>query len=191
MKRKSLMVGALLAFCAFGAGAAELTLFGLPLSSAHRADIKAAALAAGARLTHAGRDSDKFNAAKLGLPGAQTLEIVYLHDNIVMAQYAMSKEEADDERFRRMLAAKYGNPQPVENPFPTSNTRSFTEQSIPDGKYRWKFDNNTELVFTKEFFGDRFLTYVNKTSHAEMSQKLRESEQNSAAQAAKAKSAVF
>lgn len=184
-----MIIGALLAASAFAANASELTLFGEPLRTADRAHLLAAAKAAGAKLVKSSAASDVFDASAMGLPGAQTLEIAYLNDQVVMAQYQLEKNSPTDERLRKMLVAKYGMPQGGDAL--GSKAQQFAQQYVGDGKYRWSFDSNMELVFNKEFFGDRYLTYVNKTTQAKVQRMLDASERKGAARAAQSKSDIF
>jgi len=191
MKIAHLIAGAVLATSAFAANAAELILFGEQLSVVDRTHLVAAAKAAGGKLTQSTATSDVFNASRMGLLGAQTLEIVYLNDHVVMAQYTLEKNSPTDERFRKMLVAKYGFPQTVDDAFRSTAPQKFDQEYVSDGKYRWKFGSSMELVFSKEFFGDRYLTYVNKPAQAQMQRLLDAADKKGAAQAAKAKSDVF
>lgn len=186
-----MMIGALLAASAVASSAAELTLFGEPLRTADRAHMLSAAKAGGAKLLKSSAASDVFDASAMGLPGAQKLEIAYLNGQVVMAQYKLEKNSPTDERFRKMLVAKYGMPQPVDDAFRGDKAQQFAQEYVGDGKYRWAFDNNMELVFTKEFFGDRYLTYVNKTAQAKVQRMLDAAEQKGAARAAKSKTDLF
>lgn len=191
MKTAPTLAGAILAASAFTANAAELILFGEQLSAVDRPHLVAAAKAAGGKLTRSTANSDVFNASGMGLLGAQTLEIVYLNGHVVMAQYVLEKNSSTDERFRKMLVAKYGFPQSVDDTFRGTAPQKFDQEFIGDSKYRWKFDSSMELVFSREFFGDRFLTYVNKPAQAQMQRLLDAAEKKGAAQAAKAKTDVF
>ena len=191
MKLMSMLAGALLATCTLAASAANLTLFGEQLHTVDRAHMRAAAKAAGAKLVKSTDTTDLYNAKAIGLLGAQTLELVYLNDQVVMAQYTLEKASDTDERFRKMLVAKYGFPQSVDDTFRGSAPQKFDQQYVGDSKYRWQFDDDMELVFAKEFFGDRYLTYLNKPVHAQLKRKLEAAEASGAARAAKAKSSVF
>ena len=191
MKLVSILAGAVLASSTLVASAADLTLFGEQLHSVDRAHLRAAAKAAGAKLVKSTDTTDLFNAKAIGLLGAQTLELVFLNDHVVMAQYTLEKGSETDERFRKMLVAKYGFPQSVDDTFHGSSPQKFDQQYVGDSKYRWRFDNDMELVFSKEFFGERYLTYLNKPVHAQLKRKLEAAEANGATRAAKAKSSVF
>jgi hypothetical protein len=191
MKMKPIFVGAVLALSAFVANAAELTLFGETVSTVHRDEMRTAAKTNGARLIKSSGTSDVFDASRMGLPGAQTLEIVYLDGQLVMAQYALEKDSPTDEKLRKMLVSKYAYPT-GGTPDPWAKTpRKFDDEYVGEGKYRWKFDNDMELVYTKEFFGERFLTYANKTAQAKMQRLLDSADKSGVSQAAKAKSNLF
>lgn len=191
MKFAFLMVGALLAAQSLPVYAADLTLFGEQLNTVERPQLRAAAKAAGAKLVKSTETTELYDAKSIGLPGANTLELVYLDGRVVMAQYALEKGSKTDERFRKMLVAKYGLPHSVDDTFRGTSPQKFDQQYIGDSKYRWKFDNSMELVFSKEFFGERYLTYVNKPVHEQLKRKLDDSESKGAARAAKAKSDIF
>jgi hypothetical protein len=186
---KSMFLGALLAASTLAAHAGELTLFGKQLNATSRTEIEAAAKASGAQLTSSNETTDVFDPAALGLPGTTSFEVVFLNDHVVMAQYTLDKSTlATDERFRKMLIAKYGFPQHVDDDTPT---QQFADEFTSATKFRWQFAGNMELVFTKEFFGDRYLTYVNKSLQARMQHMLDSDDQKGAAKAAKAKQDLF
>lgn len=191
MKLKPLFLAVLVSAPAFEAAAAELTLFGHQLQTVERTTLKSAAKAAGARLTKSTAATDVFDASSMGLPGAQKLEIVYLNNQVVMAQYKLEKSGRSDERFRKMLVAKYGYPRSVDDAFRGTPPSKFDQQYVGDSKYRWSFDQGMELVYSKEFFGDRYLTYLNKDAQAEMQRKLDAMDTNGAAKDAKAKRNIF
>lgn len=191
MKIAPLLAGAILAVGAFAANAAELILFGEQLNAVDRLHLVAAAKAAGGKLTRSTASSDVFNASAIGLPGAQTLELVYLNGQVVMAQYTLEQFSSTDERLRKMLVSKYGFPQSVDNTSFGTSPAKFDQQYVGDGKYRWPFDSDMELVFSKEFSGGRYLTYVNKPLQAQLQHKLESADKQSASQAAKAKHDVF
>jgi hypothetical protein len=191
MKHASILAGMLLAATALSASAAELTLFGQPLPTVDRATLTAAATSAGAKLSKSTEAGDTFDASGVGIPGAQSLEVVYLNGRVVLAQYKLEKHSSTDESFRKMLVAKYGYPSSVDRTLNPSTPKEFDQQYISDGKYRWKFDRGMDLVFSKEFFGDRYLTYVNKPMEAQMQRLLDAAEKKRAGEAAKAKSDVF
>lgn len=190
MKIAAIFAGMFLACSAITAGAAELALFGQELRTVDRASLRNAAQAAGAKLSSTAGATDYFNVDAVGVPGAKTLEVVYLNNQVVLAQYKLEKTRAD-EGFRKMLVAKYGYPHSVNRGYVGPILKKFDQQYISDGKYRWEFDNGMELVFAKEFFGERYLTYVNKPVQAEMERRLEAVERNRAGQAARVKSDVF
>lgn len=163
--------------------AAELALFDIPLRAASREEIRSAITKAGGKLTSSSRDVDQYDARSIGLPGATELEVVYLENKLVMAQYSLSRDMKQDERVRKMLTSKYG--QPLEG------RGNFDGEYIGDGKYRWVFDNKMELVFTKEFFGSRFISYVNKVEEARLGRLVKEADKRAAEKEASAKKSVF
>ena len=192
MKMKSMLIGAVLAVSTLAAHAAELTLFGQQLNTVSRDALKQAAKDNGARLTSSSEGKDIFDASQLGLPGAATLEVVYLQNKVVMAQYLFPSGMPDvDERFRKMLVSKYGNPVSVDNTFTGTPVTRFAGQYVGDGKYSWRFNGGMDLVYTHEFFGQRYLTYVNRSEQTKMQHLLDAASKNGAEKAAKAKQDLF
>ena len=172
----------LLALCS---EAAELKLFDLPLLTASRSQVTSAIEGAGGRKIVGSKDSDKFNAAKIGLPGADVLEVIYLSDRLVLAQYIFpSNDRKQDERLRKMLTSKYGPPKGYER-------AAFEDQFVADGKYRWSFDGGMELVYNREFFGVVYLSYVNKSEQNKLSKIVREADREQADKEAQKKSNIF
>lgn len=143
------------------AHAAELTLFDIPLRTSSREAIRQAITQAGGRLTSSKRDTDIYDTRQIGLPGARSLEVIYLADKFVLAQYVLGEDSKSDERLRKMIVAKYGNP---------AGSSDFGREFIGDGKYNWTFDQDMQLVYTKEFFGARYLTYVNRAQQRRLEQ---------------------
>lgn len=167
-----------------------LTLFGLPLKGVNRDAVRSAAVAAGAVLQRSSKSTDVYNVEKIGLPGAAKLELVYMGDKFVLAQYAFSLSQQDtDEKLRKMLASKYGSPKgELVSPWGKSD---FTDEFVRNGKYRWSFDSAMELVYTKEFFGNRFLTYIDKENKATLDAMMKQLNDRSAIKSAEQSSNVF
>lgn len=180
--RKYLVLAALLVNTAI-TFAAELTLFDIPLRTASREEIRGAITKAGGKLKSSSRDIDQYDARSIGLPGATELEVVYLENKLVMAQYGFRFDKNQEERMRKMLVSKYGQPQ--------SGRSNFDGEYVSDGKYRWSFDNSMDLVFTKEWGGGRFLSYVNKAEEARLGQLIKEADKRSAEKEAATKKSVF
>lgn len=174
---------AILMAVSMAAQAAELTLFDIPLRSASREQIRTAIKSAGGLLQSKTRDTDNFDARNIGLPGAQSLEVIFLEDKFVLAQYHLRfRSPSDDERLRKMLVSKYGNP----------SGRDFGAQYVSDGKYVWSFDGNMNLVATKEFFGGfNLLTYVNRAEQARLERIVKEQDDKAVQGDAAAKKSVF
>lgn len=174
--------------------AAELTLFDVPLRTASREEIRAAVTKAGGRLIESTRDKDNFNPKAIGLPGAEKLEMIYLDNKLVLAQYHLNLRYKDEEKFRKMLVAKYGQPKSKESLFSRSRDKeAFDQEFIDDGKYRWNFDQDMELVFTKSF-GSRdpiFLTYVNKKEQEKLGRLVNEADKRAIEKEAASKKSVF
>jgi hypothetical protein len=181
--RYFLMVVALCLFATFSQ-ATELTLFDIPLRVSSREAVRSAIIQAGGQLTSSSKDSDQYNASKIGLPGATSLEVVYLDGKFVLAQYSFTMDAETEERLRKMIVSKYGNPQ-------GGKYRPFDGQFIDDGKYRWIFDQKMELIFTAEFFGARYLTYVNRYQQSQLEQLVKEQDRRAAEKEADKKKSIF
>lgn len=162
--------------------AAELTLFDIPLRTASREEIRGAITKAGGKLKPSSRDVDQYDATAIGLPGATQLEVIYLENKLVMAQYSLSGDAKQEERVRKMLVSKYGQP---------GGRGNFDSEYIGDGKYRWRFGNDMELVFTKEFFGAQYISYVNKIEEARLGKLVKEADKRAAEKEAASKKSVF
>lgn len=162
--------------------AAELAVFDIPLRTASREEIRGAITKAGGKLKSSSRDVDKYDARSIGLPGATELEVVYLENRLVMAQYSLTVDMKQEERVRKMLVSKYGQP---------GGRGNFDDEHIGTGKFRWAFDNNMELVFTKEFFGARYISYVNKAEEARLGKLVKDADKRAAEEEAAKKKSVF
>lgn len=147
--------------------AAELELFGLRLADAPADQVRNAAISAGAKPMATRGPVTRLDASRLGLPGAQMLELTTARGKVMAAQYDFGKNSYQtDETLRKMLAAKYGLPKKTDAFGPHGG--KFTDQFIDDGKYTWNFDRGMQLVYRKEFFGEVYLSYVNKPLLAEV-----------------------
>lgn len=163
--------------------AAELTLFEMPLRTAGREEMRSAIIQSGGRLKSSSSDIDKYDASQIGLPGATSLDVVYLDGKLVLAQYELRFDQKTEERMRKMLTAKYGQPR--------GETR-FDAEYLSGGKYRWLFDNTMELVFSKNFGSSvSLLSYVNRTEQARLERRVKEQDKRSAEHEAASKKSVF
>lgn len=182
--RKFLAMAALVLYATLST-AAELTLFDIPLRTASREEIRSAITKAGGKLKSSSRDVDQYDARSIGLPGATELEVVYLENKLVMAQYSLSVDMKQEERVRKMLTSKYGQPD--------GGRGNFDGEYISNGKYRWAFDSNMELVFTKDFFPSvpKYLSYVSKVEEARLGRLVKEADKRAAEKEAGAKKSVF
>jgi len=159
---KPSLAAVLLAASALAAHAAELELFGLKLADAPTDQVRAEAIAAGARPASTKGALATFNASRLGLPGAQTLELTSMSGKVVVAQYFFGKHpHKTDETLRKMLVEKYGQPE-RKTGGSFSASKDFAGQYVGDGSYAWDFDRDMQLVYRKEFFGEVYLSYVNR-----------------------------
>lgn len=179
--RKYLIMATMMLHASLAVGA-ELTLFDISLRTASRDEVRKAITKAGGKLKTSSRDVDKYDASAIGLPEAEELEVIYLENKLVIAQYSLSRHGGQDERVRKMLTAKYGQPR---------DGREFDSEYVGDGKYHWRFDNGMELVYTKEFFGDRYISYVNTVQQARLAQIVKDADRRSAEKEAAAKKNVF
>lgn len=139
--------------------AAELTLFDVPLHASSRAQLRQAIEQAGGKKAGSSRDTDTYDVAAVGLPGAVRLEVVYVDDSFVLAQYVFKKMGAGEERLRKMLAAKYGAPR---------EGTGLDGQYVIEGKFRWSFEHDMDLVYTKPFMDEPTLTYVSRVQQARL-----------------------
>jgi|GEM_PF-5935708 len=149
--------------------AAELKLFDLALRSSNRTEVRQAIEQAGAHRLKVSRDIDEYDVKAVGLPGAETLEVVFVNDVFVLARYSIRASGATGERLRKMLRTKYGEPK---------GRAEFTSQYLPEGKYRWIFDGNMELVYTQDFFQAAHLTYVDRTQLKKLEHLVGQKERN-------------
>lgn len=183
MKFSTILVSLLLSSATLGVSAAELTLFGEQLRTVGRDKLAAAAAKAGATLRKSAVSTDVYDASGVGLPGVVSLEVVYLKDRVVMAQYTLDERADVSERFRKVLVAKYGLPDHADDTF-RGLPATFANQYISQNKYRWKFSNGGELVYSLQHMGGVFLTYVNKPVHSQMRELLEAAERKRAAETA-------
>jgi hypothetical protein len=147
----------------------SLSLFGVALAHSTRSDVNKAVIAAGGRLLEHKGNQDLYDAHALALPEALRLRIVYLDNRFVLAQYEFSQNGEKDELLRRMLAEKYGVPEQHSG---FAMTGQFDGEYVTDGKYTWRFSDNVTLTYDHEFFGERFLSYVDRDSEAELEARL-------------------
>ena len=184
------LVALLLCVASSLAGAAELTLFDVTLKTATRGAIRSGIEAAGGVLRSSKGSTDIFDATRIPLPGARSLEVVYLNGVLVMAQYALRADMKAEERLRKMLVEKYGQPT-AESSFASRN--QFDGEYVMDGKYRWLFDGGMSLIFKKEFGFDSptYLTYLNTEQEAKLEAIVKDADRRSVKKEAEAKGKVF
>lgn len=180
---KSIVFCSFLIFMSGFACAEELKLFDVPLRTASRQEIKSAITRVGGRLTSSTRDVEKYNVKAINLPSVNDLEVVYLDNKLVFAQYHIEGRSQGNERFRKMIIEKYGQP--------GGNRSGFDSQYLGDGTYSWQFDGNMELVYTQEFFGSAMLTYINRTEQSRLESLVKENDKRAAKSAATAKKNLF
>lgn len=186
---KKLLLVALFIFCG-SAFSQELMLFDLPLQNANRASLKAAILKAGGRLVSSKGPVDKYDARKIGLPGAQTITVLYSGDQFVLAQYSFPDYFEAEERLRRMLVAKYGKPQGVQGTF-SRGTSDFDGEYISDGVYYWKYTGGMEVQYNKPFSDPITLSYVNTSEKTKLDAQMESAEQERAKRQSTKNKSVF
>lgn len=151
--------------------AEELKLFGAPLRDIGEPELLKLAREQGATGVSKQDGVQVFDASKMGIPGIKTLTILYAENRFVLARYSSrGKKEsggfdgkmavADQEKLRKLLAARYGLPQ-SSTALMGSNRAEFTGQYASDGERDWKFDGDMQLKYKQEFFGAVELTYFN------------------------------
>lgn len=187
---KKLAIALLLAGGMTAAHAAELMLYDIPLQGASRTALKQAVTAAGGRQVGASNEGlDEFDVSRVkGLPGVKKLTAVFFQDTLVMAQYVLPEDSETDEKIRRMLTQKYGNPVTAQS---FSNKPNLTGAYIDTGRYTWHFDNKMDLVYKHEFSGPHFLTYLNRTQEAKLTAALKTADDNEARKAASERTRAF
>ncbi len=182
----SVIAGACL-WVASAAGAAELTLFNVDLRSAEETTLHDAAVAAGARLVRSGNGHRVYDASRIGLPGAQMLEVLFDGGRFVIAAYSFRHDSKADHELRRLLVAKYGEAKVTVG----SGKRyplDLTERYAECGSCSWDMDPPLELVYTNlarnprktGLFDDlqTRLTYVNRPLFEELQRRTVEAAKN-------------
>jgi hypothetical protein len=161
-----------------GAGAAELSLFNVTLSDATPASLHQAALAAGARLIKSSGGRRVYDASRIGLPGARTLETLFDGERFVIAAYTFKRTTSTDYELRRLLIAKYGQAKIVTREGKTYEV-DISGRYHDGGIYQWSVDPPMELIYADllESLGppshdyQTRLTYVNRTLFEELKQR--------------------
>jgi len=175
-----MLIGALMSSMSL---AAELKLFDVELRNASRSEITSAIAKAGGKKISIAGGFERYDASKISLPGAENLEAVYLDDKLVLVQYKFDHLDLKtDERLRKMIVLKYGQPRGSSN---------FDDEYTRDGKSRWVFDGGMELIYTREFFGTIYLTYVNKAEQARLEARVKAADQTKSQQEVKKNTSVF
>jgi hypothetical protein len=185
---------AVTATVAMHATAGELTLFDVELRTATTQQLHQAAVAAGARLLSSAEGRRVYDVAKVGLPGARRLEVLFDGDRFVVAAYTFDDNRPADHELRRLLVAKYGPPYVILSGgkrYEPDITARYPD--IPSG--RWDMDAPMELIYTqfalnpKKFGGtETRLTYVNRTAFEELQRRVQaEGKQADKARAAQLK----
>jgi len=188
---RKVLLAAILVVVSLAAEAAELTLFDIPLRTASRDQIRTAIKSAGGHLQSTTRDTDNFDASRIGLPGAQTLEVIFLEDKFVLAQYHLQfHDSTESERLRKMIVLKYGQPTSA-NDYGRRGSE-FDSQYAPGGKHVWRFDGNMELVANVgSFSAFDLLTYVSRTEQARLERIVKDQDNKAAQRDAAAKKSMF
>lgn len=177
------LAATILFMCASLSQAAELVLFDVPLHSADRATIRQAIKQAGGKLLTSSRSADRYDAGSIGLPDATHLEVVYLNDAFVLAQYTFSRNGRHDERLRKLIAAKYGAPQ---------DGNGFGDRYISfTRKFNWSFEHDMQLVYKTGMMEERFLTYVDRAQQRKFEAVVQEKDSRDSKQQAEKLKRVF
>jgi hypothetical protein len=158
--------------------AGELTLFDVELRAATTQQLHQAAAAAGAKLMSSAGGRRVYDVAKVGLPGARRLEVVFDGDRFVVAAYTFDDNPKADHELRRLLVAKYGPPYVILGSgkrYEPDLAARYPE--IPEGK--WDLGAPMELIYTqyalnpRKFGGhESRLTYVNRTLFEELQKRV-------------------
>jgi hypothetical protein len=151
--------------------------------------LRAAIEHAGGRLLSSTASEDVYDATHIGLPAASKLDLIFMGPRFVLAQYEFPEYSATEERFRKMITTKYG--QPVKSDSFGRSEGAFDAQYIGDGKYTWTFGADMQLVFDKPFSGNHTLSYVDRDAQSELSQLLKSRENQAAVADAKNKNSAF
>jgi hypothetical protein len=170
MKFGTRWLAALMLLSGLTARAAELSLFEVPLREATPTTLHAAALASGAKLVKSDAGHRVYDASRIALPGAHTLETLFDGEQFVVAAYSFRRGSTGDYELRRLLAAKYGPAYIVLG----SGKRHAVDlaERYPDViECRWDVDAPLELIYnTMEaaprrpgtFDYETRLTYLNR-----------------------------
>lgn len=165
----------------------ELKLFGVRLANATKGEMRAAIVAAGGKMLQTQGDIDKYDCSAMALPAVEGLEVVYLGDRLVMAQYVVGYP---NETLRNMLKSKYGMPiGSSENKALVSG--DFTGETATDGKYTWTFPSNMAVIYNQPMAEGITLTYLNRSEQAKLGKIIKANSQKEADQKVKAKSELF
>ncbi len=170
------------------AAAGELTLFNVELRTADEATLHNAAVAAGARLIKSSKGHRIYDASRIGLPGAQTLEVLFDEGRFVIAAYAFRHDPKANHELRRLLVAKYGDGKVALDDgrrLPVDMTQRFAECA----PCKWDIEAPMELVYTdyaknprSTSFLDEWetrLSYVNRSLFTELQRRTAEAAKGS------------
>lgn len=182
----------------------SLELFGVEIKTATRAELNRAIVRAGGLPTpSARRGSDMYDATKVGLLGATSLELVFDGDHFVLATYELSPSKITssdnrDERLRKMLVSKYGAPFLAKEQYVVNEREPltaidphFTDQHGGRGRRIWLFERGMFLIYRRGFFGDRSLTYVDMDRFDAVMTRAEKASDDAARKEAAEKSSVF
>lgn len=153
-----------------------LVLFGVPLKNASREAMRRGIAQAGGKLVRKTADEDDYAPSRL-LPQAKSLKVIYLDGRLVALQYGLELwRPGAEEKFRGMLATKYGHRPAVSEGFMINQaTTSFEGPYAEQAKYTWDMDDRMAVVFDKSFdrgFDGPTLSYVDRDQQAAMQERL-------------------
>lgn len=156
--------------------AAELSLFDIDLRTATPLRLHQAAVAAGAQPLNKLPGHRLYDATKLGLPGAQRLELLFDGEVFVAAAYTFDERSRNSHELRRLLVAKYGAPYLLLNG--KRHEPDITGRYFEFGTVRWGMGEPMELVYTeyapnpRKFGGfETRLTYLNRAAFEMLEQR--------------------
>lgn len=142
--------------------ATELTLFDIELQTVTPASLHRAAVDAGAKLQRESDGHRVYDARKLGVPGALSLETLFDGERFVVAAYSFGWQPDAEYELRRLLVEKYG---PAH--FMHQGKRheiKLDERHAEAHGATWNFDAAMELVYNSGLpvWTPARLTYVNR-----------------------------
>lgn len=177
--KKQISLGLLALLFSCSVWAERLALFGVDFAEATRESMAEAINNSGGKKISSKGPLDIFDVSKVGVPGANKLTVLYYEGKLVLANYSLALNDANETKLRRILAGKYGLP--FEGFVSERQARLFMQYNS-SGEYRWKFDDGMEIQYKREFGSDdpKILTYVNKYEKKRMDAVMEAADNNNA-----------